>query len=519
MGELSANNRIAKNTLFLFLRTAFALLVSLYTSRVVLRTLGVTDYGVYNVVAGFVSMFSFLNGSLSSGVQRFYNFELSQKGESGITKVYICATVVQVVLVLILLISLETIGVWYINNKLVVPIERLDAARYLFQFSVISMILVVMVIPYSAAIMAHERMDYYAIVGIIDVVIKLAIVLALPYINADQLIVYGFLTLCITVLNFLLYFLYAKKNFKSLSLSHFSLDRGLLKSMLGFSGWHVFGTFAQIGRTQGINLVLNFFFGPVVNAARGVTYQIQSALMGFIGNIVAAARPQLVQSYAQSNISRTMNLMYSIGKICFFALLSMVIPVALEIDFILDLWLGSDAVPNYTNIFTILVLMIALVDILNTPVSMVVHATGDMKKYQLVTSCISLFILPLGFVAFRLGAPPVAIFVISLLTSAVMQFASLLILRGLVRFSLRDYFVKVVVPIFMVAPLSLGVPLVVRLIMPEGFLRLVVVVVLAVSAVLLTAFRFGLAKSEKDLVIEIKNSVLKKIKIKKNDNK
>lgn len=510
----SANNRIAKNTLFLFIRTCFTLLITLYTSRVVLQTLGVVDYGIYNVVGGFVSMFSFLNGALSSGIQRFYNFELGQNGNDGIGKVYTCAIVIQIILIIILVLLLETIGTWYINNKMVIPIERIESAKILFQFSTISLILVILGIPYSAAIMAYERMNYFAIIGIIDAILKLAIVIILPYIKYDQLITYAFLILCISVLNFLFYYIYAKRNFKLLNLK-FTIDKTLLKSMLNFSGWHLFGTIAQILRTQGINIVLNFFFGPIVNAARGITYQIQSALMSFIGNITAAARPQLVQSYAQGNSNRTVSLMYSISKICFYALLSMVIPICLEVDYVLNLWLGKESVPTYTNIFTIIVLMIALIDILNTPLSMVVHATGQMKKYQIVTSCISLIILPLGFLTFKIGMPPITIFIISLITSILMQTVSLFIVRELINISLKQYIYKIIIPIINVILLSLVVPITIRLLMCDGFLRLVIICIVSVSSVLINAYYIGLNKNEKELVLKLKNNLFSKLKIKK----
>lgn len=514
--ELSGNNKIAKNTLFLFIRTAFVLAISLYTSRVILQVLGVVDYGIYNVVGGFVAMFSFLNSALASGVQRFYNFELGKNGESGVQKVYICATIIQFVLIAVIVLLLETIGLWYINNKMVIPIERIETAKILFHFSTISLALVILGIPYSAAIMAYERMNYFAIVGIIDAVLKLVIVIILPYIKYDQLIIYGFLTLCITIFNFFLYFVYSKINFKAIKFS-FSLDKIMLRSMLGFSGWHIFGTIAQIMRTQGINIVLNLFFGPVVNAARGITYQIQSALMSFVGNITAAARPQLVQSYAIGNYSRTINLMYSIGKICFYALLSMVIPICFEIDYVLNLWLGEKAVPNHTNIFTILVLIIALIDILNTPLSMVVHAIGKMKKYQIITSCISLFVLPLGYIVFELGTPASTIFIISIITSIFVQTASLFIVRELIGISLKEYFSKVIIPIIKVVLLSLIIPLLIRIFMVDGILRLVIISILSISSVLVTAFYFGLEKNEKELVVKMKKNLFSKLKIKRNE--
>lgn len=511
IAETSANNRIAKNTLFLFIRTAFVLVISLYTSRVVLQTLGVIDFGIYNVVGGFVSMFSFLNSALSSGIQRFYNFELGKNGDIGIKKIYTSATIIQIILIIFLVLIIETVGLWYINNKMVIPIERMETAKLLFHFSTISLAFVIMGIPYSAAIMAYERMNYFAMIGVIDAILKLTIVIMLPHINYDKLIIYGFLSLCISILNFLFYFIYTKKNLKAIRLD-LNLDKETIKSMLGFSGWHLFGTISQMARTQGINVVLNLFFGPVVNAARGITYQIQAALMSFIGNITAAARPQLVQSYAQGNHNRTINLMYSIGKICFYALLSMVIPVCFEINYILNLWLGHDSVPENTNIFTILVLMIALIDILNTPLSMVVHATGKMKKYQVVTSCISLMILPIGYVAFIFGAPAITIFIISFIISIIVQIVSLFIVKGLIKISLKEYIHRVVIPIMIVITLSIILPLLIIYFMQSGFFRLMILTIVSVVSVLICAYNFGLDKNEKELVIKLKNNLFSKFK-------
>lgn len=479
---------------------AFVLVVSLYTSRVMLRTLGVVDYGVNNVVAGFVSMFSFLNSALSSGVQRFFNFELGRNGGNGTQKVYITALINQFLLAAILFLLLETIGVWYVENKMVIPNERMWAARILFQTAIISMLVVIIQVPFSAAILAHEKMDYYAVVGIIDVLLKLGIVIAIPYVPYDKLILFGFLSLLINIFNFLLYYVYAKKKFKDLKF-HFEINKDLMKSMLGFSGWHVFGTFSLMMQNQGVNMIINLFFGPAVNAARGVSFQIKSAIMGFINNITIAAKPQMVQAYAQNNTHRTMNLMYSISKICFLAMYLMVLPVCFEIDYILGIWLGKDVIPDMTQIFTILVLISAMVDILNSLVSMVVHATGNMMKYQVTTSLFCLLILPIGYILFKLGATPVSIFIVTLVVSILNQIISLFILRTLVSFSISNYCSQVVVPILVIVLCTIWLPWLIKLLIQESFLRLIIEFISTTLIISVTSYYFALNNSEKQLVL------------------
>ena len=282
MPNISASNkRIAHNTIFLYVRMVFVLIVSLYTSRVVLNVLGVSDYGVYNVVAGFVSLFSFLNATLSSSLQRFYNYEGGKKSELGLSNVFSVGVRVHTILAIIIFIVLETFGIWYINNVMVLPEGRVAAARFLYQFAVASMLLVVMQIPFTAAIIANEKMDFYAIVSIVDVLLRLIIVLILPHVSSDRLIVYGFLLFCITCIDFLLYVVYSKLKFNYLKFEK-DIDLVLLKNLISFSGWNLLGTFVFMLKGQGANLLLNSFFGTTVNAARGVAFQVNGAITGFI---------------------------------------------------------------------------------------------------------------------------------------------------------------------------------------------------------------------------------------------
>ena len=352
---MANSSTIAKNTIFLTLQTVFVLFVSLYTSRVILKVLGVEDFGVYNVVGGFVSMFAFLNTSMINGIQRFYNYELGKNGEEGLTNVYNTSLIIQAILAFVVLILTETFGLWYINDVMVIPEERLVAARFIFHFSVLSLVLVIMQIPYSSAIIAHEHMGFYAFISVLDTILKLAIAIAIPFFDADKLIIYGFLILLISVVNWLLYYGYAKLKFREIKLRK-GFNASQFREMLSFSGWNLFGSFSGVMKEQGINMILNLFYGPVVNAARGIAYQVNGAMQGFVGNINTASRPQLTQSYASGDNFRAIQLMYSMSKIGLLVLALFAIPIILETDYILKIWLDTE-IPAHTNSFVQLVLI------------------------------------------------------------------------------------------------------------------------------------------------------------------
>lgn len=361
MSEGSANRRIAKNTIFLYVRMLLVLFVNLYITRAVLGSLGVVDYGIYNVVAGFVSMFAFINTSMSIGIQRFYNYEKGKGNERSSNEVYNSALIIQFLIGILTLVLLESVGIWYVNHIMIVPIERLFATNCVYQFSILSLFFVIMQVPYSAAIMANERMDFFALVSIFDVLCKLGIVLAIPIVPFDSLIFYGTFTALVSLIDLICYFCYIKKQFKGLYLD-IRCGKKYFKQMLCFSFWNLFDMFAFTMKGQGLNVLLNGFFGPVVNAARGVAAQIMSAIQGFSSNIVTAFRPQLIESYAQGDYQRTNNLMFSMSKISYGLLYILSLPVILELDFILSLWLGGN-VPNYTIIFTRLVLVDMLINL------------------------------------------------------------------------------------------------------------------------------------------------------------
>lgn len=501
-----SNKRIAKNTILLSIRMIFVLCLNLYTTRVTLKALGVDDFGIYNVVCGFVSMFTFLNTSMSNGIQRFFNFELGRNGIDGARRVYVTSLVIQALLLVVIVALTETFGLWYLHHKMVIPPDRFIAAQWIFQLSIISFILVIMQVPYNAAIMAHERMNYYAFIGILDAILKLIIAVLIPFAETtDKLILYGCLLTSVSMLDFVLAYFYSRIHFVEIRIRPL-LDKELFKSMLSFSGWNIFGTFSNMMREQGLNMILNLFFGPVVNAARGIAYQVASGLQAFVSNVSTAIRPQIVQSYAQNNTARTINLMHSLSKISISGLYIIAYPVLLEIDYVLNLWLDGD-VPDYTTSFVIIVVLIAFLNNMNSAVSAVVHATGKMRNYQIIGSTITLLSLPVAYYALKMGYNPNSVFWISFVFTAFMQLASLFVLRSIITFSIREYCKRVLLPFVLVILTSFFVPLIPYYNMPNGFLRLCLVILASVISGALSFYFMGLNEKEKSLI----SSVLMKL--------
>lgn len=505
----SGNKRIARNSVYMSIRMVIVLFLSFYTTRAVLEILGVEDYGVYNVVCGFVTMFCFLNTSMSNGIQRFFNYEYSKKGELGANKVYCTAVVIQVILAAILIIAIEVFGIWYLHNKMVIPPDRMVAAEWIFQFSVLSFVFVILQAPFGAAIMAHEKMDFYAFVNVLDAILKLGIVFAIPLFNADNLVIYGILLTLISILNFLLYYLYCKRKFHEISF-HFIIDKNLFKSMLGFSGWNIFGSFSGVMKEQGINLVINLFFGPIVNAARGIAAQVNAGLQGFVANITIPVRPQVIQSYAQGNIDRMMNLTYCISKLSCGFLYLMALPVSWEINFLLHIWLG-DNVPEHANTFVIIILLTSFLNNLNGAISGVVHATGKMRLYQLSTSVTALLAVPSAYFILKLGADAEWALMMVVVTMVIAQTMALFVLKHLINFSIIEYCRKVIVPLFVVVAITAWIPFLIKTFFETGWLRLILNTTLCVVSIPASFYCFGLQSNEKALVKEMIYKLKKKV--------
>lgn len=496
----SDNKRILTNTLYLYLRLIFILLVSLYTTRVVLNVLGVVDYGIYNVVAGFVSMFGFLNTSMINSIQRFYNYEKGKGSIDGITAVYNMSIRIQTIIGLITLLILEIIGVWYINYMMVLPSDRLYAANWVFQFSTLSLLFVILQIPFSAACISHEKMNFYAIVGVVDAVLKLLMALLIPHISTDSLILYGLSLLTISIINFFLYYIYAKLNFSEIRIRK-GFNKDLFRKLASFSGWNIFDSLAYVVQGQGLNILINSFFNPVVNAARGIAYQIQGVIFNFSSNLAVAFKPQLVESYAKAEYDRTTSLFYSMSKASFFMQYVLSIPILLELEYILSIWLG-DTIPQHTITFVQLILINSILDSLNMPMSQLVQASGKIRLYQLVRSSILILVLPLSYVFVKIYELPEVVFLTIILITIVIQPISLMLVHKVFKFNYTEYIFKVLLPSISFALLMPIPSLFILKLLPSGLFRLLLICLVVLISSIVVAWMVFLSVSEKDKISE-----------------
>lgn len=512
MSNQDSNKLIARNTLFLYLRMGIVMLIALYTTRVVLRVLGNEDYGVYNVVCGFVAMFGIFNTSFSTCINRFYNYEIGKNTENGVRNVYNSALLIQFILAIAIVFIVEIVGGWYLENKMVLPEGRLSTARWIFHFSMFSMFLTVIQAPYSAAVMAYEKMDYYAIVSITDALVKLVFVIILPFIGGDKLLVYGILMCIIAIINFLMYFVYCKIMFPEIR-RHIGYNKGMVKSMLSFSGWSLLDPASYMARDQGTNMVLNAFFGPIVNAAQGIAFQIASAVDSFSGSFATAFRPQIIQSYSEGQHVRTKNLMFSMSKISYLLQLMLVVPIIIEVNYILKLWLG-EGYPSYAASFVCVILAIKSIGTLNTPISNVISATGNIRKVKVFSAIVISSVVPIAIVLFKIGFSPIFAYIALLILTIINQVGCVFILHKVCRFiTPQDYIKSIIIPLLIHSLLIVAFPLLAWYLLPPSLWRLITVCFLSILATVLSSFFVVLNSTEKQMLRSFAKSYLIKMRL------
>lgn len=490
----SNDKRIAKNTLLLYFRMLFMMAVALYTSRVVLDTLGVEDYGIYNVVGGIVAMFGFINGAMASSTQRYLTFELGRGDFQCLHKVFCTAVIIHVLISLLVVFLAETVGLWFFFHKMVIPETRLNAAMWVYQFSILATVVMIMSVPYNAIIIAHERMSAFAYISVLEVVLKLLVVYLLQIGKCDKLAFYALLIFIVQLGIRFLYGMYCSRHFDETRF-RWLWDKVLFREMLGFAGWNLWGNCAFIAFTQGVNLLLNLFFGPVVNAARGIAVQVQAAISQFSVNFQTAVNPQITKSYAVHNYSYMHSLIFRSSKFTFYLLLLLSLPVMLETETILRLWL--DTVPEYTVVFIRLMLCVTIVDSMANPLMVSASATGRVKLYQGVVGGILLSILPLSYLVLKLGGNPASVFVVHLSVCIVAFIVRLYIIRPMIKLSLSDYIWRVVFPCLSVTLTALVGPLVLKLYLDESFSSFLVVCLGSLFSVVLASYCLGLNTSER----------------------
>lgn len=503
------NKRIAKNTLFLYFRMLITMAVTLYTSRVVLNTLGIVDYGIYNVVGGVVTMFSFLNGAMASSTQRYLTFELGKGDTVRLNQVFNASLRIHLGISLGILILGETIGLWFLNTQMNIPAARMNAAQCVYQLSILASMVTILSIPYNAVIIAYEKMSAFAYISIIEVSLKLLIVYLLLLFRIDKLILYAFLMLVVSLSIPLIYTLYCKKYFKTIYTTKLK-DKKLLKEMTGFAGWNMFGSLAAIGFSQGINILLNIFFGPVVNAARGITTQVQGAIQQFCANFQTAMNPQITKSYAINDTDYLHNLIFRSSRFSFYLLLILSLPVMMETETILNIWLKE--VPPHTVNFIRLTLCIGLVDSVSNPLITAAQATGRIKVYQIVVGGILLFIVPISYIALKMGFAPESVILVHLSMVIIAQTARLLMIRPMINLSLRKYITEVGINIAATCLAASILPLFLRWYLPQSFINFILVCLCSIISAGLASYYIGFSKNEKRFVSEKIYTIINKLK-------
>lgn len=433
--------RIAKNTIFLYIRMLIMMIVAFYTSRVILNALGVEDFGIYNVVGGVVAMFSFLTGTFTSATQRFLNYEMGLGNKKRLQEIFSMSIMLNIVIAVVIIILSEIIGVWFINHKLVIPPERLVAAHWVFQFSLLAMAVTIVSTPYNAVIIANERMNVFAYISIIEALLKLGIAALVFFVGGDKLIVYGFLVFLVAVIVRMIYSLYCKRHFQECHYK-FYWDKKLFQEMGSFAGWNMYGNFSFVMITQGLNMLLNMFFGPIVNASRAIAVQVQSAIQSFATNFTLAVNPRIIQDYAQGNKEEMFRLVFFSSKYSFFLLLLLASPVLLETESILKIWLGQ--VPEYSVVFVRLVLIQMLVRVLQSPLHTLMHASGKMKVYQLIDGSLLLLNIPISYFLLQCGGDAMVVFVVLIVITLIELVALLYIARFVAEFPIKGFVSEVI---------------------------------------------------------------------------
>ena len=512
MSKHSANNkRIAKNTLLLYFRMLFLMVVSLYTSRVVLNTLGVNDFGIYNVVGGVVAMFSMLSGSLSSAITRFITYELGTGNQDNLRKIFSSSVTIQIGLATLIVLLAEAVGIWFLNVKMNIPDARMVAANWVFQFSILTFAINLISVPYNASIIAHERMSAFAYISILEALGKLAIAYLITISPMDRLIFYALLMCVVALLIRLVYGYYCKKHFEECTY-HLLWDKDLLKRMFGFAGWNFIGATSAVLRDQGGNIIINLFCGPAVNAARGIAFQVNNAISGFVTNFMTALNPQIIKSYATDNRDYMMDLIYQGARFSFYMLLILSLPVLVNTHYLLGLWLKI--VPDHAVLFVQLVLLFAMSESISNPLVTAQHATGKIRDYQLIVGGLQMLNLPVSYVLLRMGMFPEVVIVVAIVISQCCLGARLLLLRGMIGLSIKTYAMKVYLNVLIVTMISAILPFFISKQLEESFLNSILLSFLAFICTGITIYYIGCNKTERQFVLNkmyiIKNRLNKR---------
>lgn len=495
---LSSKQQIARNTILLYGRTLLLMFISLFTSRVILKSLGVEDYGIYTAVAGVVTMLTMITGPMGGAISRYVTFELGRENQERLSLVFANSMAIMLFFVIIAVVILEALGIWFLNHKMVIPDERISAANWVFQISVLSFVINLLTIPYNAVIIAHERMTAFAFIGILDGVLKLIIAYAIFVVSDDKLITYAFLMGAISFINLGIYFFYCRLKFIECYSFRVSFNKQISSGMFGFAGWNLLGGAASVCHVQGTNILLNLFGGPIVNTAQGLANQVNSAVTSFVGSFTTAMTPSIIKSYALENRNYMLSLVYQGARFSYYLVLFLCVPLFLETEFIVNVWL--DQCPDHTVNLIRLVLMGTLIDSISKTLISALNATGIIRDYQLIVGGILLLNLPISYIALKLGAPVEATALVYVALSLLSLTARMVLARTLVGLSIGTFARNVLLRVFIVTIVAFTIPLLIHLILPYSIQRLLSVLFIGMISTSLAILFIGCSKGERQIL-------------------
>lgn len=507
--EQTNNRTIAKNTLMLYGRAILMMLIGLYTSRVILQTLGVTDFGIYNAVGGIIAMFGFISASLGNSTSRFITVAIGKGNQEETNKTFGNLKIIYYGLCVVIVILGETIGLWFLYKKMTIPADRMDAAFWVYQYSILSTVLTFICVPYNAAIVAHERMSAFAYISLFDAVFKLLVCYLLIIISFDRLIVYASLLFAIGVIDRIIYAVYCSRRFEEVHAKP-RIYREQFREILTMSGWTLSGNIVWILNTQGSNLLLNMFFGPVVNAARGIALQVQGVMGQFVTNFQTAVNPQITKSYASGNYARMHELLTLSSKFSYLLMMVMSIPVFIEAPIILKWWLHT--VPDNTVIYLRIILVTAVLCSLTNPLWVSVLATGHLKKYQICDNSVQVLTIPIAYILFKyFHAESYWIFLVMLITEVIEIGIRAWIVLPLIKMEYSSYLRGIILPLLGVSLLSPVLPVVLYAQVADPLFNFVSVTCLSLVCSLLCIWLMGLTSRERLFAKEmIQKKIFKK---------
>ena len=480
--------------------------VTLYTVRIVLNVLGEVDYGIYTVVGGVVTMLAFLSDTMTSASQRFFSFELGRGDFDRLKQVFSLSFIIYVGIAILIILLAETVGLWFLNTKMTIPEQRMAAANWVYQFSVFAFVANVLSIPYNAAIIARENMKAFAYISILEALLKLAIIYFLVILSFDKLKLYAVLMFGVTVLVSFSYFLYAYKRYKECHVIYY-WDRKLFSALGSYSGWSLVGALSGIARNQGTNILLNIFFNPIVNAAQAIAFQVSNALSQFATSFHTAVKPQIIKYYAGNKTELLMQLVFKSSKFSFFLLYVFSLPLILETDFVLKIWLKD--VPDYAGLFTTLVIVVTLINSLSYSMITVAQATGKIKNYQIWVGGSQLLSLPVSYLFLKSGYPPQSVMYVAVAFALIALLLRLVLLRGMVGFNILAYSKQVLIRVIIMSGLSYGLLFFIVSIFTEGWIRFFTGGFVSIIVAMLSIFFVGLTKDERGFVINFLKTKIK----------